>query len=191
MKYSIFAWRPFDAPLKSSVPFLNTPWQRWPNAAHLSLAFALIAIVCAIAWSAINTIYSRIRTSQDELQTAQKQLLAIRQSARELSQTNFTHGLPQATRSDDVIRDMTRSAQSLGIQISSLTVQTQPRSERELGKIQYQLSMTADYRSTKTWLAELLGRYPTLGIQNMTMRAQPNEPTRQETRATLVFFVKS
>lgn len=51
--------------------------------------------------------------------------------------------------------------------------------------------MTADYRAMRAWLAELLGRYPTLGIQNMTVRAQPNDQVRQETRVTLVFFVKN
>lgn len=78
----------------------------------------------------------------------------------------------------------------MNIQISSLSVVASEPSVNEIRKIQFNLAASAEYRSLKDWLAEMLGRYPSLGVQTLSMRGLPNTPLRQEAQLVLVLFVK-
>lgn len=150
----------------------------------------LVVGVAATVWWGIQQEQAALGSRNREFQTLKSQLETSRTIAQQSASGNFTLALPLTAQSDDIVRDMSRLAGSLGVQIASLTVQMQQASTRELGQIQYHLAMNADYRATKSWLAHLLGRYAALSIQTLTVRAIPNDPARQEVRVTLVLFVK-
>jgi hypothetical protein len=63
-------------------------------------------------------------------------------------------------------------------------------SDSELGRVQINVTGQAQYKDTKDWLAELMDRYPSLALQSLSLRAQANDPVRQDIRLTLVLVVK-
>jgi hypothetical protein len=78
----------------------------------------------------------------------------------------------------------------LGVKVLSMAIDSQAATSSELGRVQFNVSAQADYTNTKAWLAELLGRYPSLGIQSLAIRVHPTDPVRQEARVVLVLYVK-
>lgn len=103
---------------------------------------------------------------------------------------NFVSLLAASTKVDAVSRDVGQFAQNLGVRVISMAIDSQASTSSELGRVQFNVSAQADYKNTKAWLAELLGRYPALGIQSLTVRAHPTDPMRQEIRVVLVLYVK-
>lgn len=103
---------------------------------------------------------------------------------------DFVQALPASSRVDDVSRDIGQFAKGLDVRVVSMAIDPQPLSTTELGKVQFNVSALADYKSAKSWLGELLGRYPSLGIQSMAVRASPTDMGRQEIRVVLVLYVK-
>lgn len=112
--------------------------------------------------------------------------------ARQASQADadFSKQLPSSAAADEVSRDIARFAESNRVQIQSLALQAHAPTTRELGRIQYTVSAVADYPALKAWLAELLSRYPSLGLSALTLRAAPNEPTRLGSSVSLLLYVK-
>lgn len=127
---------------------------------------------------------------QRERQAVQGQLDAPLRVGPRFVKQDFTQSLPIAARSEDVARDIGQFAQRLNVQITSLTLDSQAANSRELGRVQFNLAGQARYKDTKVWLAELLDRYPSLALQSLSLRAQANDPVRQDVRLTLVLIVK-
>jgi anaerobic glycerol-3-phosphate dehydrogenase len=150
------------------------PFSRWPVALHAGLACALVLLV----WGAMHAWVSKDRRG---LADSQKQIQVLTQQARSraLAQSNsttqaepdFTDSLPLRALTDAVVRDIGRHAQTLGINVSSITVVHSAASPRELGKVQLSITAVGDYGKAKTWLAELLARYTTLAVQSLNVRA--------------------
>ncbi len=127
---------------------------------------------------------------QAELQNLQQRVQTAVSPGHQKANTDFTHALPSPARSHDVVHDISRFAQARGVQIESLVVNARAASASELGKIHFNLLAQSDYRSAKAWLAELLGRFPALGVQSLSMRMLPDAPTRVHMQMELVLFVK-
>jgi Type II secretion system (T2SS), protein M subtype b len=166
------------------------PFKRWPLLAH-AITAGLVVITAALgAWwirhIAAVTLQARgeeLRLLQNEFQKPQRPQVKIRLE-------NFTNTLPNIAKSDEVVRDMSRQAQAMNVQITSLTVAPSEPSPTTLKKIQFNLAANGDYRSVKRWLSELLDRYPSLGVQTLSMRALPTDARRQESQIVLIMFVK-
>jgi type IV pilus biogenesis protein CpaD/CtpE len=170
--------------------YRRPPFQRWPLAYHALVAGLVAASLVSVGWWYLQSQTTTLAALQSQRETLQNQVDIQRRAVPSTVQVDFARALPSVLRADEVQRDISRFAQTLGVQISSLSVQTRPPSTTEIGKVNFNLVAQADYTACKTWLAELLGRYPSLGVQNLSMHAQANEGIRQDIRLSLVLFVK-
>lgn len=163
--------------------------QRLPLRLHATIAGALVVSVALIMWLSSHNSGTQLEGRKMEFEALQRQIQEHKQTAFATT-GDFTQTLPPRSKSDEVVRDMSRFATSVGAQISSLTVHPQPATDRELGRIQYNVRLGASYSTAKTWLAELLARYPTLALQELTMQALASDPLRNDVSASLVLYVR-
>jgi hypothetical protein len=170
--------------------FWRLPFQRWPLQHHMLAAGLGVMALAAGGWWYLHKSQTALIVLQGEHLAAQRQLDLVPSQNKPREQTDFQTMLPGAARADDVVRDVNRFAQSLGVQINSLAVENRAGTVSELAKVQFNVVAQAEYKNAKTWLAELLARYPTLAVHSMSLRAQPNGGARQDVRVTLVLFVK-
>lgn len=166
------------------------PFYRWPLGLHALLACLVVIGSATGGWWYLRKCQASQDSLQREYQGVQAQLDAAQLAGPVAPQANFVQRLPSVTRTDDVARDISRFAQTLDVQITSISMESRPSTANELGKVQFNLAAQSEYKAVKTWLAELLERYPALGVQSLSLRSQPNESTRQDIRVTLVMFVK-
>lgn len=166
-------------------PVLPIPRLRRSN--HVVAALFVSIAFSAAGWSLAKHFRTQVAGDQQNLKNAQGELLKANQQPA--PPANFMHSLPPATKADDVVSDAGRSAQAHGVQLSSLSIQKQPASPRELGQVRFAISAQSGYQAFKIWLADMQGRYPTMGVQTLSMRSLQND-SRQEIQLALVLFVK-
>lgn len=168
----------------------NIPFRRWPLYHHVLLASALVAVVFVLGWWWLLQTQTSFANGLRYLHTIRVDRGAAPGNKPGNVRRGLTHVLPSALHSEDVVRDITKFGQSLGVRIVSLAVAPQAASASEVGKVQFILVAVAEYQAAKAWLAELLARYPTLGIQTLAMRPQSNNPLAQDIQLSLTLFVK-
>lgn len=166
------------------------PFRRWRLTHHALLAaLALLCVAALGGW-----LLQRATRTLATLQVQQQTLNQALQSGANLAQNgpggDFVGQLPSRLRTDELSRDIGAFAQVAGVDISALVLDTRDASSHELGRVQFNVTAQAEYKATKAWLAELLARYPALGVQSLALNAPPNESTRQEVRLVLVWYVK-
>lgn len=169
--------------------FWRLPFQRWRIHHHGLVAVLTLVLLATVGGWYLQRSQSSLTALQAETESVQSQLNKTK-AAQPPLQTNFSQTLPSVTASDEVARDISRFAQTLGVQMMSLSVERRLASGTELGKVQFNVVAQAEYRAGKAWLSELLSRYPSLSIQSLSLRVQANDALRQDVRATFVMFVK-
>lgn len=166
------------------------PFQRWPFRYHLLTASLTVASMAIGGWWLTRHTSSLANERSTELQSLQVKLEAAGHRGLQKTPGNFTESLPLVSRSDEVVNELSRQAQLLGVQISSLSVIASDPSASELRRVQFNLNASAEYKAAKTWLTEILSRYPSLGVQSLSIRGLPNDSVRQETQVSFVLYVK-
>ena len=174
----------------SSIP----PLHRIPLRTHLGLAALALLCLGYASYSVSVKQAAGLKAVQLDLQSIQSQLKNSNAVGnKDTASKSFTESLPNSAKSDDVLREMSRLAVAKGIQLDSLKVSPHTATGNkasELGKIQYNITLKTDYYLFKSWLSSLLDRYPSLGVQTLSIRAIANDNNRQEINLTLPFFVK-
>jgi hypothetical protein len=170
--------------------FSGLPFKRWPLFAHAITAGVIVITAALGAWWIKHIEMVTLQARGEELRLLQNELQKPQRPQVRIRLENFTRTLPNFSKSDEVVRDMSRHAQMMNVQITSLTIVPSEPSPTALKKIQFNLAANADYRSIKRWLSELLDRYPSLGVQTLSMRALPTDARRQESQIVLIMFVK-
>ena len=170
--------------------FARTPFSRWPLHHHVWVAVLVLGVLGTAVAVYLHSAAVAYVQQQTEGQAVQAQLRAAQAAGVRVEPPSFTQSLPRVTLADDVARDISRFAQPLGVQIASMGVDTRAPTATELGRVQFNLTAQADYKAGKAWLAELLARYPTLGVQTLAVRTQANDVARQDLRVALVLWVK-
>ncbi|TXT40778.1 MAG: Uncharacterized protein FD135_906 [Comamonadaceae bacterium] len=170
--------------------FWRLPFKRWSLLQHVLTGSLCVTLISAIGYEYLQRQEALLTGLQQQHQTLQSQIDHEKVNLPDKPQANFTEHLPENSRADDVARDISRFAQTLGVQIVSMSIENRPASNSTLGAVHFSLSLQAEYTACKAWLAELLGRYPTLAIQSLSFRGQPNDALRQEAQLVLVLFVK-
>lgn len=130
------------------------------------------------------------KQQRTDLRALETRLQILVQDEKKRSAGNFIQTLPLASSADEIVRDMGRHAQTMKLQMASLSIATSDPSPGLVRKVQFSVTASGEYASLKNWLAEMLGRYPSLGIQTLSMRGLPNDTLRQEMQLVFVFFVK-
>jgi len=171
-------------------PLWNTPLSRWPLRFHVAAACLAVAAAAGVAGLLMYAAAEKSRQQRAELRALENRLQILVQDEKKRSAGNFLQTLPLASSADEVVRDMGRHAQALKIQVASLSIAVTDPSPGLVRKVQFNLTASGDYTSMKSWLAEMLGRYPSLGVQTLSLRGLPNDALRQEIQLALVLFVK-
>lgn len=169
---------------------LPLPFHRWPLWQHGVVTSLILAVLGVASWSALRGLQLSHKAVAADLAGEQRLFQAMRDRQTTQAGGDFSKQLPPAAAADEVSRDIARFAESNRVQIQSLALQAHAPTTRELGRIQYTVSAVADYPALKAWLAELLSRYPSLGLSALTLRAAPNEPTRLGSSVSLLLYVK-
>jgi hypothetical protein len=146
--------------------------------------------MAGVAGLLMYTAAERANKQQAELRALETRLQILLQDEKKRASSNFIQNLPLASSADEVVRDMGRHAQAMKIQMASLSIAVSDPSPALIRKVQFNLSASGDYTSMKNWLAEMLGRYPSLGVQTLSLRGLPNDALRQEIQLALVLFVR-
>lgn len=166
----------------------RVPFERWSVLSHVALAALLLIAIALGGWWRLQVDHADLFALQNQQKSLQAQMVGL--PGPVAVQANFAQSLPDLGRVDDVARDIGQFAKDLGVQVVSMAIDSQAPSPAEWGRVQFNVSAQAQYKNTKTWLAELLGRYPALGIQSVSIRAHPTDSTRQEVRVAMVLYVK-
>ena len=167
----------------------SIPVTRWP------LKYAVLVVCITIFTTAFSWNWTRklgrtkIELARQELSRNTAELQVAQNDMRNEMRSSFIDDLPQIAKSDEVFRDISKQAQDFNVQISSITVVRPESSVAELRKVEFSLTAIAEYKAIKNWLSEILGRYSSVGVQNMSIRPLMNDSTRQETQMVLVFYV--
>lgn len=168
----------------------NIPMRRWPLRFHVAAACMAVLAMSGVAGLLVYGTAEKSRQQQAELRALETRLKILAQDEKKRSAGNFMQTLPLAASADEVVRDMGRHAQALKIQVASLSIAVTEPSPGLIRKVQFNLTASGDYTSMKSWLAEMLGRYPSLGVQTLSLRGLPNDALRQEIQLALVLFVR-
>ncbi len=170
--------------------FLHIPARRWPLFQHGLMACALLVVMglgCAL-W--LDHAGKQTLALQTEITQQQELLDAASLRASPMVSQDFSQSMPPLHRRDALARDISRFAKDLGVQINTLSTETRPATALEVAKVQFNLSLQADYRASKEWLSSLLARYETLAVQSISIRSQAGDALKHEIRISLVFYAK-
>lgn len=170
-------------------PF-HLPVNRWPLAYHLLLGGFVVCAAAAAARFGVHRADTLLAKQDTELRTLQSELDGMRRSPTIAGPQDFRQTLPASSRADDVVRDVGRFAQAHAVAVTSIGIEPRAATTADLGKVTFNIAAIADYRTTKAMTAELLARYPTLGMQSLALRPLPNDQTRLDVRLVLALVTR-
>jgi hypothetical protein len=168
----------------------NVPFRRWPLRWHVYAATATLGVAVLAGLWITRGNQVLLKDAQAELNALQSQLSQTRRVGPADPSELFAKALPDRVVAEKVARDITAFGTTLNVQISSLTVEPRASTPTELGSVHFNVAARGEYKNTKSWIAELLGRYPSLALQTLSLQAAPNDASRQEVRLTMVLYVK-
>lgn len=169
------------------MPLLRPPFTLWPLRLQVLLACGVVLAAALAGWGVERTLTARkLQLQQDVAQ----QLPTSPVRTESPDGAEFVNSLATRNASEDVARNVARFAQDLGVQVTALSVEQRKATDTELGKVQFNITASADYVSAKAWLNELLGRYRALAVQSLSLQANPTDTQHQDLRLILVLYVK-
>ena len=163
----------------------RVPWRF-----HLAGATICIFAVGASAWRLHVELKRGLQSQRIELRALERQQTELQSRPAALPIQSFNATLPSSRGSDDLVQFLSTQAKALNVQISAVSIQRSSASVSELGRVQLQASIRGTYAAIKSLFADLLGRYPSLGIQAVNLRARAQDATQTEAEVTLVWYVK-
>ncbi|MBX3660722.1 MAG: hypothetical protein KF740_19985 [Ramlibacter sp.] len=92
-------------------------------------------------------------------------------------------------RADDVVRDAGRFALATNISISTISMTPAVPTTTEWGHVGITVQATCSYSACKAFIAELLGRYPSLAIKSLGLKPTAAGSALQELRLVLALYV--
>lgn len=156
----------------------------------MALAVGVVLLVAALSWGMVLSAASQLQQVKAQHAEAQTELSSLQMLATNGTKPDFLQSLPSAVGADVLMRDIGRYAQEAGVQVGSITIDNQAPTATQLGKVHVNVSAVSEYRATKSWLAGLLQRYPSLTVGSLALQVLPNETMRQDVRLQLVWYVK-
>jgi hypothetical protein len=154
-----------------------------------------LAALCVLAgglaaWELRAHLTNRLHHQRIELAALEQQLLVLQSKPAVVPPESFTTSLPPGRSSDDLVKFLSTQAKNLNVQVNALSVQRSSATPTELGRVQFQVSLTGTYGAVKSLFANMLGRYPSLGIQTLSWRAKPQQVGSSEAEVFLVWYVR-
>lgn len=174
--------------------FKNLPF-KW----HISLSLGLLVSSLYFGYLMYEYQNHSLENSKNKLETALNVLQSKNETAKlnslnhidsTSSKKTFIELLSSNSKSDEVVREMSRLAAGKGIGLESLKIAPTAATASELGKVQYNVTMKTDYYLFKGWLGSLLSRYPALGVNTLSIRGIAADSNRQDINLSLLLYVK-
>lgn len=172
------------------MKLLKVPVQHWPVEHHIWLAIAVIAGLVASAMATLQMLGHHTETQKRGLQQLQAQHIEARKTPPPTTTELFEKSLPSSQVAEAVARDITAFAATSNVQLNSVQIENQTGTQGDYATVVYQVNAKGEYRQSKQWIAELLGRYETLAIKSMSVQSIANDTARQDVRMTLVLYVR-
>jgi hypothetical protein len=172
------------------MKLLKVPVRYWPLEHHIWLAIAVGSGLLAAVLTCLQMLENHVEATRKDLQQLQIHQLEARKTPPPTATEQFEKTLPSAQVAEAVARDITAFAVTANVQVSSVQIENSAGSPSEYATVLYQVNAKGEYRQTKQWIAELLGRYETLAIKSLSIQALANETARQDIRMTLVLYVR-
>ncbi|NBW51972.1 MAG: hypothetical protein EBR49_18150 [Betaproteobacteria bacterium] len=175
------------------VPFVY--WSKTTHILSSAFLFTLALLVCSEFDYRENKQLQDVQVSLDLLTRKNYQVKAG--SARENSTDvirRLLSALPSPSIVDALQADISRFAEGNRVQLISLTTEHASVAAPDTPRIVLQVSVRGDYAGIKSWLSELLARYPTLSLQQLQIQNASQDPAsgqRQEARVTLMLYVRA
>jgi hypothetical protein len=166
---------------------------------HITLSFGILSCtILTTYWvntrqlSGLVQAKAELRSVQSELKTSSvmDKLRGVNATGDTNPKKSFTELLSSNTKSDEVVREMSRLAAGKVIWLESLKITSNAATSSELGKVQYNVAMKTDYFLFKGWLSGLLSRYPALGVNTLSIRGSATDTTKQEINLSLLLYIK-
>lgn len=173
------------------MKLLEVPFRRWPLLQHVWLALAIAAALVAAGLWILQTLQHDFVAQQTHLKRLKLQQIQDSKAPPPTPTELFEKSLPPSQTAESVARDIAAFGSTLNVQISAIQIENQVATANEYAAVQFQVSAKGEYRQTKLWIAELLGRYATLAVKTLSMQAPPQDPSKQDVRMTLVLYVRS
>lgn len=152
------------------------------------VALVLACIVLGSGWLVLSQRQAQLEQAHITLEHLYEAVAERAKQAK--SQTHYEGQTWSSDETADVIaQSMHRYSTGTGVNLSSLQVHRRKSTPRELGQVRYTLSAQGSYPAIKGWLGELLERYPSLALENMTMTSTATDASQQEAQLTLVVFL--
>lgn len=183
----------------NSIDNLIGRFQRLEFKRHIALSLGVLLCLVFVGYWVHAKQLSGLINAKAELQAVQNELKA-RNATDKLSRNghientnpkkSFAELLSSNVKSDEVVREMSKLAAGKGIGLESLKIVPTAATASELGRVQYNVTMKTDYYLFKGWLGGLLGRYPALGVNTLSVRGNSTDNTRQDINLSLLLYVK-
>lgn len=173
--------------------------QRLEFRRHVALSLGTLMCVAFAGYWVHAKQQTGLVNARAELQGVQNELKNRNAAVRVIGANNvenlnpsksFTELLSNSSKSDEVVREMSRLAAGKGIGLESLKIAPTAATTSELGKVQYNVTMKTDYYLFKGWLGSLLSRYPALGVNTLSIRGVATDSAKQDINLSLLLYVK-
>lgn len=174
----------------------NRKFLIFPRVELISWRFHFAAsCLCVVALSAgvlllHSKLQQRLRAREVELSSLENRREQLDRLPRIATPAVFTAALPHAQHSDRLLAFLGEQAQARDVRVASLAVQHSTPSLAALTQVQLQMSLRGTYGAIKSLLAEMLGRYASLAVQSLDMKASAQDGTQLEAQVSLIWFVK-
>ena len=169
----------------------HIPVSHWPLVWHLLLATGTCVLVALLGLVGVYQITLQNQYLLVQHAELEGELLSLRAVGGSTVLPDVTQSFPTPKHTDDVVRDIGRFAEEVGVQVSNLSVSTLPSSPTQLGRVQFNIAAMGSYKSTKAWLSELLARYTSLAITGLSIQRSQSDPLQQDVHLILVWYVQA
>jgi Tfp pilus assembly protein PilO len=145
----------------------GVPIGRWPLLAHAVCAMVVVAACSTTAYVWERAMATRRANASALLQQAEADLQTL---SRQPTIAERPLPLADISRLDDFLRDLGQFATERTVKINSLNV-GHSRTGSDIKQAEVSAQLIGDYTSTKSWLSEVLARYPSVALHSVAMRA--------------------
>lgn len=159
---------------------------------QLGLALFLLFTLVGMTWKFLDSQTSQLASLQEELKPIQLRLSSERLQTIQLSvmEPNFTERWPKRNEIDSQLNYLNRLARTLRVSVGQMTFMHVADDGQTTGRVDISLNLSGSYISTKQLLAELLGRYPTLVVQSLSVVPRSGDVSGTDWKLRLTLFVK-
>lgn len=169
---------------------LKFPINSWPFREHLKWASLFVALACTMVWIKDSNYQHQLQIVKMQRVDIDAKMLAFNQQTNRPRRDESLPILPNANNIQDLVRDISRCSQSVGVRINTMTIDTKSPNQSQIGQVQFNVSGSAQYLSIKTMLAELLNRYPALTVSALNLKRGAKDQLKVDFVVTLVLHIK-